>query len=174
MNYIKIFFGYLIGISFVHAGGMQACQQLSRFPHSSYQKGQLLCLIKEAGEYKIAKKLNSCNCCDKDKLYVVEHYSEVTHDDGTIHKMLTVSKDSDIVLLGFPLFKHTITLEEIVTIDGLKHGPGGPVARSEEQIRPHNGGTAIATILVVGIGGIIYKMLKKIKELQEQTKPTNA
>lgn len=168
----KIFLGNLLTASLIVASTLQASEQSTRFAHTCYQKGQLVCIIKDNDSYSIAKKINCCNCCDNAMLYVVDHYSELINSDGTMTKIVTVSRDSDIRIAGFPLYQHRLTLYETIAEGSMKHGPGGP--RAEESIRPHNGGTAIATILVVGIGGIIYKMLKKIKELQEQTKPTNA
>lgn len=129
----------------------------------TYQKNQEVLVLKKNGLYQILPKNDHCNCC-ANSTYIVQDCHISTADDGTVQRTLILSRDSDLRIFDVSLYKHVITFKETLIPQGLKNGPGGPEVR--ENIRPHNGGVAMAAILTIGLTGIFYKMIAKIKEYQ--------
>lgn len=139
-------------------------------PYSSYAPGQTITIVEQHGMGFIAAKDN-CEGTD----YVVDTYNEyVCSKTGDKKRTIRASRDGYTLLPGFPLYRHSIILEEtrdannnIKTGAGAPGGPGGgPNAPFVINVHSHSGNAIITAVFVAGLTGIVYKLCKGVQDLR--------
>jgi len=149
------------------AGENQTAKK-SALPHASYKKGQMVIIGDHNGSLAITKTPEPGS-----NIYVVEQYSVESYPSvGYTKRTVVASRKGDLRIFGHPLFTKTVIIHEVQgeQPQGSKIlAPGGPVMN---VMHPTRSGIAMIAIVAGGLAGIWWKMISRIKELEEaQKKP---
>lgn len=127
--------------------GFVLINTLSFAATTPYTKGQIINVIMHHNEYEIISDNNP------DTSYSIEHDIITPTPDGYLRTIIA-KRIGEYTLLGLPLYNHVLTITETHT--------GQSYTRTVNARLVHeNTSFALAAILILGLGGIVYKIAKK-------------
>lgn len=112
-----------------------------------YTKGQIINVVMHQNEYEIITDKNP------DTSYTIEHDVITPTQDGYLRTIIA-KRIGEYTLLGLPLYHYVLTITET-------HAGQSYTRTVNARIVHENTSFALAAILILGLGGIVYKIAKK-------------